>query len=67
MKDIYGGDYSLLGLPGDVPASSFGKAARSSKEDMKGMYIAFLYKFFVQERCCHPFHYIFWLLKVEKS
>eukprot|EP00112_Aurelia_sp_Birch-Aquarium-sp1_P015547 Seg3456.1 transcript_id=Seg3456.1/GoldUCD/mRNA.D3Y31 product="Pantothenate kinase 4" protein_id=Seg3456.1/GoldUCD/D3Y31 len=36
VKDIYGGDYSLLGLPGDVPASSFGKAARSSKEDMKG-------------------------------
>ncbi|XP_065055956.1 4'-phosphopantetheine phosphatase-like [Rhopilema esculentum] len=36
VKDIYGGDYSLLGLPGDVPASSFGKAARTSREDKKG-------------------------------
>ncbi|XP_059469854.1 4'-phosphopantetheine phosphatase isoform X1 [Neocloeon triangulifer] len=26
VKDIYGGDYQLLGLPGDLIASSFGKA-----------------------------------------
>jgi len=36
VKDIYGGDYAIMGLPGDVPASSFGKAARTSREDKKG-------------------------------
>ncbi|KAF5405985.1 Type II pantothenate kinase [Paragonimus heterotremus] len=29
VRDIYGGDYTTLGLPGDVIASSFGLAARS--------------------------------------
>ena len=29
VKDIYGGSYEALGLPGDLIASSFGKAARS--------------------------------------
>ena len=37
VKDIYGGDYAIMGLPGDVPASSFGKAARTSREDRKGL------------------------------
>ncbi|KAL3848608.1 hypothetical protein ACJMK2_019457 [Sinanodonta woodiana] len=32
VKDIYGGAYSNIGLPGDVIASSFGKAARSPKD-----------------------------------
>ena len=32
VKDIYGGAYSLLGLPDDLIASSFGKAARSAKD-----------------------------------
>ena len=36
VKDIYGGSYSVVGLPGDVIASSFGKAARSPK-DTAGM------------------------------
>lgn len=27
VRDIYGGDYKDLGLPGDLIASSFGKAA----------------------------------------
>lgn len=26
VRDIYGGDYASLGLPGDLIASSFGKA-----------------------------------------
>lgn len=30
VKDIYGGDYSALGLTGDIIASSFGKAMHSS-------------------------------------
>uniref|UniRef100_T1INC0 4'-phosphopantetheine phosphatase n=1 Tax=Strigamia maritima TaxID=126957 RepID=T1INC0_STRMM len=32
VKDIYGGDYDILGLPGDLIASSFGKAIRSEKD-----------------------------------
>ena len=39
VKDIYGGDYAIMGLPGDVPASSFGKAARTSREDKRGLYL----------------------------
>lgn len=30
VKDIYGGAYSQLGLPQDLLACSFGKAARSA-------------------------------------
>ncbi|XP_028401934.1 pantothenate kinase 4-like [Dendronephthya gigantea] len=30
VKDIYGGDYSLIGLPGDLTACTFGKAVRSA-------------------------------------
>ncbi|XP_017794391.1 PREDICTED: pantothenate kinase 4 [Habropoda laboriosa] len=32
VKDIYGGDYSSQGLPGELIASSFGKATSSSNE-----------------------------------
>ncbi|XP_071085825.1 4'-phosphopantetheine phosphatase-like isoform X2 [Haliotis cracherodii] len=32
VKDIYGGAYTSIGLPGDIIASSFGKAARSPKD-----------------------------------
>ncbi|XP_014674208.1 PREDICTED: pantothenate kinase 4-like [Priapulus caudatus] len=32
VKDIYGGSYDLIGLPGDVIASSFGRAARSPRD-----------------------------------
>lgn len=32
VKDIYGGAYASIGLPGEVIASSFGKAARSPKD-----------------------------------
>lgn len=32
VKDIYGGSYSTIGLPGDVIASSFGKAAWSPRD-----------------------------------
>lgn len=32
VSDIYGGSYDLLGLPGDIIASSFGKAARSERD-----------------------------------
>ncbi|KAK3096188.1 hypothetical protein FSP39_024183 [Pinctada imbricata] len=35
VKDIYGGDYASIGLPGDIIASSFGKAARSPKVSEK--------------------------------
>ncbi|XP_046852774.1 4'-phosphopantetheine phosphatase-like isoform X2 [Xenia sp. Carnegie-2017] len=33
VKDIYGGDYSSIGLPGDLTACTFGKAVRSAKSD----------------------------------
>lgn len=32
VSDIYGGDYSGMGLPGDLIACSFGKAIHSSKD-----------------------------------
>ena len=35
VKDIYGGAYQVLGLPGDLTASSFGKTQRDSKGDSK--------------------------------
>ncbi|XP_041357828.1 4'-phosphopantetheine phosphatase-like [Gigantopelta aegis] len=35
VKDIYGGSYPLIGLSGDVIASSFGKAARPNKDHDK--------------------------------
>ena len=36
MKDIYGGDYAALGLPGDLVASSFGKTVKSSEDPTEG-------------------------------
>ncbi|KAL9965961.1 hypothetical protein ACROYT_G029835 [Oculina patagonica] len=33
VKDIYGGAYDALKLPGDLTASSFGKTVRSPKDD----------------------------------
>lgn len=33
VRDIYGGEYSTIGLTGDIIASSFGKAARTDKEN----------------------------------
>lgn len=35
VKDIYGGAYESVGLPGDVIASSFGLAARRPQETRK--------------------------------
>ncbi|KAJ9573501.1 hypothetical protein L9F63_009065, partial [Diploptera punctata] len=32
VRDIYGGDYKTLGLPGDLIASSFGKAMHNHKD-----------------------------------
>ena len=32
VKDIYGGSYDIHGLPGDIIASSFGKAAKSARD-----------------------------------
>lgn len=32
VRDIYGGGYETLGLPGDVIASSFGLAARHPQQ-----------------------------------
>ncbi|XP_063430219.1 4'-phosphopantetheine phosphatase-like [Mytilus trossulus] len=34
VRDIYGGEYSTIGLTGDIIASSFGKAARTDKENV---------------------------------
>lgn len=36
MKDIYGGDCTSLGLPGDLIASSFGKAAQAGPDAVDG-------------------------------
>ena len=33
MRDIYGGAYDALKLPGDLTASSFGKTVRSPRDD----------------------------------
>lgn len=33
VKDIYGGDYPGMELPGDLLACSFGKAIHSSKDN----------------------------------
>lgn len=36
VKDIYGGDCTSLGLPGDLIASSFGKVAQSYPDSIEG-------------------------------
>ncbi|XP_068686158.1 4'-phosphopantetheine phosphatase-like isoform X1 [Montipora capricornis] len=36
VRDIYGGAYEALKLPGDLTASSFGKTVRSPKDDFHG-------------------------------
>lgn len=36
VRDIYGGDYKCLGLPGDLIASSFGRVC---KQDSAGKYV----------------------------
>ncbi|CAG5127707.1 unnamed protein product [Candidula unifasciata] len=38
VKDIYGGNYDAVGLGGDVIASSFGKAARSTRDTATGSF-----------------------------
>lgn len=38
VKDIYGGDCTSLGLPGDLIASSFGKAAQAAPESIQGVW-----------------------------
>lgn len=38
VKDIYGGDCTSLGLPGDLIASSFGKAAQAAPETIQGVW-----------------------------
>uniref|UniRef100_A0A0P6CRZ5 4'-phosphopantetheine phosphatase n=2 Tax=Daphnia magna TaxID=35525 RepID=A0A0P6CRZ5_9CRUS len=40
VKDIYGGDCTSLGLPGDLIASSFGKAAQAAPESIQEADIA---------------------------
>jgi len=35
VKDIYGGDCTALGLPGDLIASSFGKTAHTIRESIE--------------------------------
>ena len=37
VKDIYGGDCTSLGLPGDLIASSFGKATQAAPESIQGI------------------------------
>jgi type II pantothenate kinase len=32
VRDIYGGDYKILGLPGDLIASSFGKTMNCHRD-----------------------------------
>ena len=38
VKDIYGGAYDTLKLPGDLTASSFGKTVRSPRDEHHGLY-----------------------------
>lgn len=38
MRDIYGGAYDTLKLPGDLTASSFGKTVRSPRDEHHGLY-----------------------------
>lgn len=45
VKDIYGGDYSSQGLPGELIASSFGKAVACGKHD----YIYISHKQFISK------------------
>lgn len=42
MRDIYGGAYDTLKLPGDLTASSFGKTVRSPRDEHHGLYNLFL-------------------------
>ena len=42
VKDIYGGDCTSLGLPGDLIASSFGKAAHANPDSIEGNILFYL-------------------------
>ena len=40
--DIYGGSHGAYGLPADLIASSFGKAARSPRDNIGNLYPSFM-------------------------